>query len=29
MELSMQSFRDNGADLPPDKRARLEAIDGN
>lgn len=27
MELSMQSFRDNGADLPPDKRARLEAID--
>ena len=27
MELSMQSFRDNGADLPPDKRARLESID--
>ena len=27
MELTMQSFRDNGADLPPDKRARLEAID--
>lgn len=27
MELSMQSFRDNGADLPPNKRARLEAID--
>lgn len=27
MELCMQSFRDNGADLPPDKRARLEAID--
>lgn len=27
MELSMQSFRDNGADLPPDQRARLEAID--
>lgn len=27
MELTMQSFRDNGADLPPDRRARLEAID--
>lgn len=27
MELSMQSFRDNGADLPPDNRTRLEAID--
>lgn len=27
MELCMQSFRDNGADLPPDKRARLELID--
>ena len=27
MELTMQSFRDNGADLPPDKRARLEVID--
>lgn len=27
MELSMQSFRDNGADLPPDRRARLEVID--
>lgn len=27
MELCMQNFRDNGADLPPDKRARLEVID--
>ncbi|WP_417003026.1 M3 family metallopeptidase, partial [Akkermansia sp.] len=27
MELCMQSFRDNGADLPPGKRARLEVID--
>lgn len=27
MELSMQNFRDNGADLPPDRRARLEDID--
>lgn len=27
MELSMQNFRDNGAGLPPDRRARLEDID--
>lgn len=27
MELCMQSFRNNGADLSPEKRSRLEAID--